>query len=148
MEQFKSPYEWYELIPKVRHSYYLKNETVCIEDKLYLPVIWADANLNYGEPYGLLYFPKIYGGPYNHTKYKGAKWFGVRVFSPDDWDCDFDIDLNDGMSVGQANIPYNELIKIVKEIVSTGPVNPKELFSTIHESFVKAFPDMKIHVGY
>ena len=104
--------------------------------------MWANPHINYNQPYGLLYFPKIFGGAYDKPNYKGKKWFGVRVSSPDDWDLDFDIDLPSLYSKDKAEKQYNYLIQIVKNNVITGPAEPEELFAEIKREFNAADNDI------
>ena len=141
----KRDYDWYELEEKFRNELYLKNEIIVIQDRNYLPVLWDNEYINYGEKYGLLYFPKIYGGHYNNKKDKDNKWFGVRVFSPDDWDLDFDIDLERDLNDSEADIKYNDLVNIVKNNVACGPVDYKDLFDEIKREYLLKYPNAKYY---
>lgn len=123
----------------------MKNKIIFIKNNLYIPVLWANKNINYGEEYGLLYFLKVYGGFYKN--YKGLRWFGVRVFSPDDWDVDLDVILKD-IRDEEADIRFNKLIEITKNYLSTGSVLPSELFEGIKKSFLDEYPDMETSSYY
>jgi hypothetical protein len=148
MRNLKNSYAWYDLDEKIRREIYLKNETFQTEDcqyGVYLPVLWANSNINYRQPYGLLYFPKVFGGAYDKPNYKGKKWFGVRVSSPDDWDLDFDIDLPSLYPNEKADKQYNYLIQIVKDNVITGPADPEKLFLEVKRQFLSKYPNAITH---
>jgi len=147
--KLKNSYAWYKLGEADRHEIYLKGETFQTEDNqcgVYLPVLWDNPYINYNQPYGLLSFPKIFGGYYDSPKYKGKRWFKVGVSSPDDWDLDFQVDLSQGATNEEAERQYNDLIEIAKSNVITGPVDPKELFFEIQKEFCAKYPNVKTHL--
>jgi hypothetical protein len=146
--KLNNTYDWYDLPEDVRHEYWLKSEHIFSESRLYIPVLWSNKWCNYGQKYGLLYFPKIYGGPYDKSKYKGTKWFGVRVFSPDDWDLDLDIIPPSNSTNAEKDIQYDYLLKITKEYVNTGGLDAHELFNEIGKDFTIKYPQNKINRGY
>lgn len=153
---FNNIYDWYKLEESVRHAIWEKNEPFLIKEKsldwlnlqCYIAVLWSDPWINYCQPYGLLYFPKIFGGSYDEInrkgvpRYNGKKWFGVRVFSPDDWDFDLDFDL-DNYSLKDAQEKYDTLVKITRDYLSTSPSHPQELFAAIKGDMLKKYPSLK-----
>ena len=147
-------YDWYKLDTSTRHDLWLKNEIITIIDGDmpldYLPILWENEWCNYGQRYGLVYFPKIYGGHYDNPKYikaGGRKWFGVRVFSPDDWDYDLDIYLDNSATNDFADEQRNYLIRITKDYISTGPVCSDDILDLIKNTFLEKYPTATIHLN-
>lgn len=143
MYNFDNIYDWYKLPESENKRIFESGELVTEKNRIYVPVLWSE-EVNYGKRYGLLSLINVnvsFKPSRKNPTQKLKSFFGVRVFSPDDWDMDLDFETPEN-SNGEE---FKHLTEVTRKWAQTGPVDPCELFDLIKQDMLVKFENLKYY---